>query len=149
MAVKKKVSKKKVASKKRVSVKKKAVTKKVASKKKVAAKVTTKKLTAISNKMTQSQIFDHIAGETELSKAQVSAVFDSLGDLIHRSLKPRSLGQFTIPKIGVKVKTKEIPAKPKRKVRNPFTGEEQWKAASKKSRSARAVALKSLKDKAL
>lgn len=140
MAVKKKVAKKKVNAKKKVAVKKKA------SKKTIAAPA--KKLPAIKNRMSQSQIIAAIAEDNDLTKAQVAAVFESLGDYIERSIKPRSVGSIILPKIGVKVSTKEVPAKPKRQVRNPFTGEMIWKEKSPKSRTAKAVALKALKDRA-
>jgi nucleoid DNA-binding protein len=139
MAVKKKVSKKKVTAKKKVA------------KKKVAKKTSAapaKKMTAIKDRMSQSQLIAAIAEDNDLSKQQVSAVFESLGDYIERSIKPRSVGSIILPKIGIKVAVKEIPAKPKRQVRNPFTGEMIWKEKTKKSRSAKAVALKALKEKA-
>ncbi len=173
MAVKKKASKKKVSAKKKVVAKKKVTSKKVASKKKVAKKKVTskkvaskkvaskkkvtkkkaaasssKKMTAIQKKLSQAQIIAAIAEETDLSKPQVTAVFESLGDLIERSIKPRSAGSIILPKIGIKVAVKEVPAKPRRQVRNPFTGEMIWKEKSPKSRSAKAVALKALKEKA-
>lgn len=146
MAIKKKVSKKKVTAKKKVVAKKKVATKKKAAKN--TASVPVKKLTAIRDRMSQSQIIAAIAEDNGLTKAQVSAVFDSLGDYIERSIKPRSVGSIILPKIGVKVSTKEVPAKPKRQVRNPFTGEMIWKEKSPKSRTAKAVALKALKDRA-
>jgi len=151
MAVKKKVSKKKVTAKKKVVSKKGATKKKVAKKKvskKTVAASPAKKLTAIKDRMSQSQLIAAIAEDNDLTKQQVSAVFESLGDYIERSIKPRSVGSIILPKIGVKVAVKEIPAKPKRQVRNPFTGEMIWKEKTKKSRSAKAVALKALKEKA-
>lgn len=146
MAVKKKVSKKKVTAKKKVVVKKKATTKKKVTNNTAAAPA--KKLTAIKDRMSQSQLIAAIAEDNDLTKQQVSAVFESLGDYIERSIKPRSVGSIILPKIGIKVAVKEIPAKPKRQVRNPFTGEMIWKEKTKKSRSAKAVALKALKEKA-
>jgi len=156
MALKKKVSKKKVAAKKKVVTKKVATKKKVASKKKVAKKkaaasktaAPAKKLTAIRTRMSQSQLIAAIAEDTSLSKQQVAGVFESLNEYIERSIKPRSVGSIILPKIGVKISAKEVPAKPKRQVRNPFTGEMIWKEKSPKSRSAKAVALKALKEKA-
>jgi len=153
MAVKKKVSKKKVLSKKKVATKKKVIAKKkkAVSKKKVVKKKASaapaKKLTAIKTKMSQTQVIAAIAEDNDLTKAQVAAVFESLGDYIERSIKPRSVGSIILPKIGVKISTKEVPAKPRRQVRNPFTGEMIWKEKSPKSRTAKAVALKALKDR--
>lgn len=135
MAVKKKASKKKVTAKKKVAAAAKAA-------------APAKKLTAIQTKMSQSQVIAGIAEDTSLSKAQVTAVLDSLGDFIERSIKPRSAGSIILPRLGIKVAVKEVPAKPKRQVRNPFTGEMIWKEKTPKSRSAKAVALKALKEKA-
>jgi nucleoid DNA-binding protein len=135
MAVKKKASKKKVTAKKKVAAAPKAA-------------APAKKLTAIQTKMSQSQVIAGIAEDTSLSKAQVTAVLDSLGSFIERSIKPRSAGSIILPRLGIKVAVKEVPAKPKRQVRNPFTGEMIWKEKTPKSRSAKAVALKALKEKA-
>jgi nucleoid DNA-binding protein len=135
MAVKKKASKKKVTAKKKVAAAPKAA-------------APAKKLTAIQTKMSQSQVIAGIAEDTSLSKAQVTAVLDSLGNFIERSIKPRSAGSIILPRLGIKVAVKEVPAKPKRQVRNPFTGEMIWKEKTPKSRSAKAVALKALKEKA-
>lgn len=146
MAVKKKVSKKKTIAKKKVVAKKRVAAKKKVAKKTAAAPA--KKLTAIKDRMSQSQLIAAIAEDNDLTKQQVSTVLESLGDYIERSIKPRSVGSIILPKIGIKVAVKEIPAKPKRQVRNPFTGEMIWKEKTKKSRSAKAVALKALKDKA-
>lgn len=96
---------------------KKAVKKAPATK---AKKVVT---TAISSAYNKSQIMTHIAEDTGLSKKEVTAVFDSLSGLMHRHLKKRGAGEFTVPGL-VKCKVTRKPATKSRKGVNPFTGEE-------------------------
>ncbi len=65
----------------------------MAAKKKAAAKAA-----PVAKKApTKSEILNHIAGETELSRKEVTAVLDSLNGLIEKNLKPRGAGYFTMP----------------------------------------------------
>ncbi len=83
---------------------------------------------------TKTQILANIAEETELSKKDVAAVFDALTAEIAKSLGKGGAGQFAIPGL-CKIVLKDVPAKPKRKGRNPADGQEIWlkpKPASKK-----------------
>ncbi|TWU50498.1 DNA-binding protein HU [Rubripirellula tenax] len=83
---------------------------------------------------TKTQILANIAEETELSKKDVAAVFDALTAEIAKSLGKGGPGQFAIPGL-CKIVLKDVPAKPKRKGRNPADGQEIWlkpKPASKK-----------------
>lgn len=83
---------------------------------------------------TKTQILANIAEETELSKKDVAAVFDALTTEIEKTLSKGGPGQFTIPGL-CKIIRKDVPAKPKRKGRNPADGSEIWldpKPASKK-----------------
>jgi len=125
MAIKKKAAKK-TAAKKAVAKKKVVAKKKAVAKKKVAAKqaaAPARKLTAIKERYTKTQILTELADNTELSKKQVAAVLDELAVLIERHIKPRACGEFTLPGL-LKVKTVKKPAKKARKGINPFTGEE-------------------------
>jgi nucleoid DNA-binding protein len=94
--------------------------------------------------MTKSQILTDIAESTELSRKQVSAVFDELETLIGRSIAKRGLGEFTIPGL-MKVTTVKKPAKKARKGVNPFTGEEQMFKAKPASIAVKVRPLKKLK----
>ena len=58
---------------------------------------TKKNLAAIRTPLTKAQLFASIAEDTGLTKKQVAAVFESLGDHMHRHLKKRSAGTFTLP----------------------------------------------------
>jgi len=107
----------------KTAVKRKA-TKKVAKKTTKKAKVVApKKLPAIKEAMRKTEILAKIAEDTELTRKQVAAVFESLGDLMHRHLKKRGAGEFTMPGM-MKLRVVRKPATKARKGINPFTGEE-------------------------
>ena len=129
---------------------KKAAPKKVAAKKAVAKPAAAKaapkrKTTAISEKMTKTQILNEIATNTELNRKQVASVLDELELLIERSIKKRALGEFTIPGL-MKITTVKKPATKARKGINPFTGEETVFKAKPASTAVKVRPLKKLKD---
>jgi nucleoid DNA-binding protein len=133
---------------------KKAIKKKVAAKpaKKVVAKaaakvVAPKKLPAIKAKYTKSAILAEISTNTELSKKQVTSVFNELNDLIARHVKKGSAGEFTLPGL-LKIKTVKKPARKARKgVPNPFRPGEVMDIASKPaSTKVKILPLKGLKE---
>lgn len=82
----------------------------------------TKQVTAVKGPMTKSVIIGEIAGNTELTKKQVSSVLDELAILIERHIRKRGPGQFTLPGL-MKIEVKRKPATKERKGINPFTGE--------------------------
>lgn len=120
---------------------KKAPAKKAA----VKAAAPKRKTTALKEKMTKSQILNEIAENTELSRKQVASVFEELEVLVQRSIKKRSLGEFTIPGL-MKIMTVKKPAKKARKGINPFTGEEQMFKAKPASTAVKVRPLKKLKE---
>ena len=91
---------------------------------------------------TKSEILNQLAKETELSRKQVSAVFDSLTGVIKKSL--RSHGLFTMPGL-LKMKVVKKPATKAREGINPFTGEKMMYKAKPASKKVRVLPLKSLK----
>jgi DNA-binding protein HU-beta len=91
---------------------------------------------------TKSEVLAQISKDTELSKKQVSAVFDSLNGIIKKSLK--SGGLFTLPGL-LKMKVVKKPATKAREGVNPFTGEKMMFKAKPASKKVRIGALKSLK----
>ncbi len=105
-----------------------------------------KKVSAIKDKQTQSQILTAIAEDTGLSKKEVQAVLESMGSLAHRHIMKRGSGEFKIPYMGVKVVRKTKPATKKRMGRNPATGEEMVIPAKPKREVVKAVPLKILKE---
>ena len=94
---------------------------------------------------TKTQILASISEETELSKQDVAAVFDSLTAQIEAEMKKSGSGQFTIPGL-CKIIRRDVPAKPKRKGRNPATGEEVWFDAKPASKKIVVRPLKGLKE---
>jgi nucleoid DNA-binding protein len=98
----------------------------MAAKKKAAKKAAAapaKRVKAIKDPYTKSQLIASIAEETELTKKQVTAVFDSLTGIIEGHIKRNAAGQFTLPGL-LKMKVVRKPATKARKGINPFTGEE-------------------------
>jgi nucleoid DNA-binding protein len=91
---------------------------------------------------TKSEILAQIAKDTDLSKKQVSAVFESLHGIIKKSLK--GSGLFTMPGL-LKMKVVKRPATKAREGVNPFTGEKMTFKAKPASKKVRVMPLKSLK----
>ena len=135
-AAKKKAPAKKAAAKK-APAKKKAVAKKAAAPKKAAS--------AITQKLTKSQIVGSLAESTGLSKKQVGSVMDEMHSLMERSIKKRGVGEFTIPGM-LKITTVKKPARKARKGINPFTGEETMFKAKPASIAVKVRPLKKLKE---
>jgi nucleoid DNA-binding protein len=80
-----------------------------------------------------------------LSKKQVGSVMDELESLIERSIKKRSVGEFTLPGL-MKITTVKKPAKKARKGINPFTGEETMFKAKPASVAVKVRPLKKMKE---
>ena len=91
---------------------------------------------------TKSEILAQIAKDTDLSKKQVSAVFESLHGIIKKSLK--GSGLFTMPGL-LKMKVVKRPATKAREGVNPFNGEKMTFKAKPASKKVRVMPLKSLK----
>ena len=91
---------------------------------------------------TKSEVLAQVAKETDLSRKQVGAVFDSLGGVIKKSL--RGNGLFTLPGL-LKMKVVKRPATKAREGITPFTGEKTMFKAKPASKKVRIVALKNLK----
>ncbi|HEB59460.1 MAG TPA: integration host factor [Gammaproteobacteria bacterium] len=141
MATKKK-AKKKVAKKKAA---KKKVTRKKASKKKAAAPK--KRVAAIKEPMTKSALYSELAERTELSKKQITAVFESLAEVINGHVRRNAAAVFTLPGL-LKIKVVRKPATRARKGINPFTGEPTIFKAKPARNVVKIQALKALKEMA-
>ena len=92
---------------------------------------------------TKSQVVAAVAAKTDLSKKQVNAVFESLGDQIKKSLK--SNGVFTLPGLCKMRVVKKAATKAREGV-NPFTGEKMQIKAKPASKKVRIRALKNLNE---
>jgi len=137
-----------MAAKKKPAAKK-APAKKAPAKKVVAA-APVKKLTAVKEKFTKTQLVNELVEKTELSKKEIASVLDELGDIIERHVKKRAVGEFTLPGL-LKIKTVKKPAQKARKnVPNPFKpGELMDVAAKPASTKVKVLPLKKLKDMVL
>ena len=91
---------------------------------------------------TKSEILAQICKDTDLSRKQVSAVFDSLNGVIRKSL--RGNGMFTMPGL-LKMKVVKKPATKEREGINPFTKQPVIFKAKPASKKVRVLPLKSLK----
>ena len=138
----KKAAAKKAPAKKKAAAKKAPARKKAAAKKAAPAK---KPAPALKQKMTKSQIVASVADSTGLTKKQVASVMEEMDTLIERSIKKRSIGEFTIPGM-MKITTVKKPAKKARKVINPFTGEETMFKAKPASVAVKVRPLKKMKE---
>jgi nucleoid DNA-binding protein len=94
---------------------------------------------------TKTEIYANIAESTGLSKKDVAAVFDALQAEIGKNIKRKGPGQFTIPGL-CKIVRVEKKAQPKRKGRNPATGEEIWLNPKPASTAVKVRPLKALKE---
>ena len=104
-----------------------------------------KKKAAAKKASTKSEILTYISEKTDLTKKDVSAVFDAMGTMIKRDLKKSGPGTFTVPGL-MKVKVVRKPATKARKGINPFTGEEMMFKAKPARNVAKVLPLKGLKD---
>ncbi len=141
-----------MVAKKKAAVKK-AVAKKAPAKKSVAKKAAPaaapKKLKTVKEAMTKTAMMTTIAEQTGLAKKDVTAVIDSLSDIIEAHIKKGGAGACTVPGL-MKIKTIRKPAQKARKnVPNPFKPGETMDVAAKPARTVvKVLPLKKLKDMA-
>ena len=96
--------------------------------------------------MTKSEVYKSLSDDTDLSRKDIAAVFDSLAALMKKNLAGRNApGLFTVPGL-MKIKVVKKPATKARKGTNPFTGEEMMFKAKPASQAVKVQALKGLKD---
>jgi nucleoid DNA-binding protein len=96
---------------------------------------------------TKSEILTNIAKATELSRKQVTSVFDALSSQIKAAVGKKGSGVFALPGL-LKIMVSQKPATPKRKGINPFTKQEQIFAAKPARKVIKVRPLKALKDMA-
>jgi nucleoid DNA-binding protein len=107
-----------------------------------------KKSASIKERLNKTQILDQIAASTELSRKQVSAVLDSLTDVIEAHVKKDAVGEFVLPGL-MKISTVRKPAVKAHKGINPFTKEEVMFKAKPATTVVKVRPLKKLKDMAI
>ncbi len=116
-------------------------TKKAPARKQTAAKAAT----PVKKAMTKATIAEEIAGNTGLTKKQISLVFDELSVLIDRHIKKGAVGQFSLPGL-MKIEVRRKPATKARKGINPFTGQETVFKAKPARNVVKIRPLKKVKD---
>ena len=102
------------------------------------------KITPASKTRTKGEIYNLIAGQTELSRKQVVSVFDALSGVLAADLGRRGPGTCNIPGLA-KVVVQRKPATKARRGINPFTGEETTFKAKPARNVVKVRALKNLK----
>ena len=135
-----------------------AKTKKTAKK---AAARTTKKLTAkpatrkaavrknaslkVTKPLKKAQLYSHLSDCTEVSRKEISGIFEALGEVMESHLKKGGPGEFTVPGL-MKCKVIRKPATKARKGINPFTGEPTMFKAKPARNVIKVRPLKALKE---
>ena len=96
--------------------------------------------------LTKTQTLTILAERTNLTKQQVGAVMDEIGNMIQENLVDGSPGVFTLPNL-MKIKVQRKPATPEKKGINPFTKAETIIKAKPARNVIKISALKALKDR--
>jgi len=90
-------------------------------------------------------VISNIAAATELSRKQVSSVFESLSEQINGAVGKKGPGVFAIPGL-MKITVITKPATKARKGINPFTKQEQMFKAKPARKVVKIRLLKALRD---
>lgn len=156
----KRTTRKTTARKKATTTRRKTTARKAPARKTTARKKTTsraaKKTTTAARKparitsarqkaRSKSEIYSVIADHVGITKKEVAAVFDTMGQIIEADLKKGAVGSFNVPGM-MKVVVQNKKAVKARKGINPFTGEEQMFKAKPARRVVKVRPLKGLKD---
>ena len=115
-----------------------------------AKKAATKKaatLKPIKEVLNKSALVAQLSEHSGVESKAVKAVLSSLEEVMAASISKKGAGAFVLPGL-LKVTAVKVPAKPKRKGINPFTGQEQVFAAKPASMKLKLRPLKKLKDAA-
>ncbi|EIL90951.1 nucleoid DNA-binding protein [Rhodanobacter glycinis] len=102
----------------------------------------------IKDAFSKSALIAHLAEQASVETKHVKAVLAALEQTVLGAVHKKGAGNFTLPGL-FKINAVKVPAKPKRKGKNPFTGEEQVFAAKPASVKVKVRPLKKLKDAAL
>ncbi len=98
--------------------------------------------------LSKSALVAHLSSHSGVEPRGVKAVLASIEATIAAALHKNGARIFTFPGV-LKATAVAVPAKPKRKGKDPFTGEERMFAAKPASVKVKIRALKKLKDAAL
>ncbi len=92
----------------------------------------------------KSEVYGELATATDLTRKQVSALFEDLASLIKADLGKKGPGIFTVPGL-MKIKVVRKPATKEREGVNPFTGERMMFKAKPARNVVKVLPLKNLK----
>jgi nucleoid DNA-binding protein len=95
--------------------------------------------------LTKSEVTNALSEATGMSRKEVTAFFEALGNLIAKNLGKNGAGVFNVPGL-MKIKVIRKPATKERKGINPFTGEETTFKAKPARNVVKVQPLKSLKE---
>jgi len=95
--------------------------------------------------ISKSQVVAAVAEETGLTRKQVTAVFDALGEQIRRALSAKGPGVINVGGL-MKIKVRNVAARPAGMRKDPFTGEMRQFAAKPASKKVKVLPLKALKE---
>ena len=133
-------------AKKKATAKKSVAKAKAAPKAKAAANTKSPvAIKAVNKPRTKSEIMTALSDNTGLSRKEVGAIFNALGEVIGLDVGKKGPGIFTVPGL-MKITRIHKPATKARKGVNPFTGEEQMFKAKPARNVVKVRALKALKE---
>ena len=95
--------------------------------------------------VTKSEVYQRIAQETNLSRKQIAAVFDSLGKIIRQELGKKGPGTLAVGGL-MKFKLQRKPATKAGRRPNPFKPGEMMEVKAKPARSDKKARASSDKD---
>ena len=95
-------------------------------------------------RLSKSQLVERVAREAGIEKSEVRATLAGLQEVVKKQLAPGGPGEVMIPGV-LKLKTKKVKARKRRKGVNPFTGEQQWFKAKPATRKVKATILKDVR----
>jgi nucleoid DNA-binding protein len=95
--------------------------------------------------ISKSQVIAAIAEETDLPRKKVTEVMESLGGQIKKALSGKGPGVINVGGL-MKIKLRNVPAKPAGPRKDPFTGEMRQFAAKPASKKVKVLPLKALKE---
>lgn len=116
--------------------------------KNVASTAKTGAVKPIKEALSKSALVAHLSSHSGVEPRGVKAVLASLEATIAAALHKNGVRIFALPGV-FKATAVSVPAKPKRKGKDPFTGEERVFAAKPASVKVKIRALKKLKDAAV
>lgn len=94
---------------------------------------------------TKGEIYTKLAQKTQLSKKQISTVFESLTEMIGNELGKKGPGMFIVPGL-LKLKVVKKPATKAKQGINPFTKQPMMYKAKPARNVVKALPLKPLKE---